>query len=63
MRIICFLRICTIMLDLSKSKLLQSWEDMQSKINVEKQVKGINLEPLNVDQLAGTVGPLLEVRY
>ena len=50
------------MLDLSKSKLLQSWEDMQSKINVEKQVKGINLEPLNVDQLAGTVGPLLEVR-
>ena len=41
----------------------QSWEDMQSKINVEKQVKGINLEPLNVDQLAGTVGPLLEVRY
>jgi len=39
----------------------QSWEDMQSKINMEKQVKGINLEPLNVDQLAGTVGPLLEV--
>jgi len=39
----------------------QSWEDMQSKINVEKQVKGINLEPLNVDKLAGTVGPLLEV--
>ena len=36
---------------------------MQSKINAEKQVKGINLEPLNVDQLAGTVGPLLEVRY
>ena len=41
----------------------QSWEDMQSKINAEKQVKGINLEPLNVDELAGTVGPLLEVRY
>jgi len=39
----------------------QSWEDIQSKINVEKHVKGINLEPLNVDQLAGTVGPLLEV--
>lgn len=39
----------------------QSWEDMQSKINTEKQVKGINLEPLNVDELAGTVGPLLEV--
>ena len=41
----------------------QSWEDIQSKINVEKHVKGINLEPLNVDQLAGTVGPLLEVRW
>ena len=36
---------------------------MQSKINAEKQVKGINLDPLNVDELAGTVGPLLEVRY
>ena len=33
------------------------------KINLEKKVKGIDLEPLNVDQLAGTVGPLLEVRY
>ena len=41
----------------------QSWEDMQSKINVEKKFKGINLEPLNVDQVAGTApGPLLEIR-
>jgi len=40
----------------------QSWEDMQSKINVEKKFKGINLEPLNVDQVAGTApGPLLEI--
>merc|ERR1719431_1643329 len=39
----------------------QSWEDTQSKINMERKMYGIDLEPLNVDQLAGTTGALLEV--
>jgi len=40
----------------------QSWEDTRHKINTEKKVGGVNLNPLNVDLLAGTNGrPVLDI--